>query len=58
MTAREKFVSDEAYQRYLSALIQGDRAECARILAEENLENRPIIPLHEGLFQRSLYRVG
>ena len=58
MTAQEKFVSDEAYQRYLSALIKGDRAECARILAEENRENRPIIPLYEGLFQRSLYRVG
>ena len=58
MTVREEFFSEEDYQRYLSALIQGDRAECARILAEENLENRSIIPLYEGVFQRSLYRVG
>jgi len=58
MVNQEKRVSDEHYQRYLSALIRGDRAECARILENENRERRPIIPLYEGLFQRSLYRMG
>ncbi len=55
---QERFVSDEDYQRYLSALLSGDRGECAQVLDGENRENSPIIPLYEGLFQRSLYRVG
>ena len=55
---QEKLVSDEDYHRYLSALIQGDRWECVQILDGENREDRAIIPFYEGLFQRSLYRVG
>jgi len=55
---QEKLVSDENYQRYLSGLIRGNRSECVQIIETENKEERPIIPLYEGLFQRSLYRVG
>lgn len=55
---QEIFFSDENYQRYLTALIRGDRGECMQVMDGENLEKKLIIPLYEGLFQRSLYRVG
>lgn len=51
-------ILEENYGRYLSSLIKGDRRGCAKILELENERRIPVIPLYEGLFQRSLYRVG
>ena len=51
-------VSEEVYQRYVAALVSGDRRTCTAVV--EDLQNNKIDmkDIFLNLFQRSLYEVG
>lgn len=51
-------VDEGAYQAYLSALLKGDRAECARIVEGLMSDGTSLRNLYIDLFQRALYAVG
>ena len=46
------------YERYLSALLEGERERCAAVVNELHAGHLPLRTLYVDLFQRSLYRVG
>lgn len=51
-------IDDENYQRYLAALLAGDRAECARIVQGFVATGAGLKDMYVHLFQRALYQVG
>ncbi len=51
-------IEESLYSRYLSALLQGDRVQCAGIVKELQLTDAGLKDLYINLFQRSLYEVG
>ena len=46
------------YERYLAALLEGEREQCAAVVGELCAAQLPLRALYVDLFQRSLYRVG
>ncbi|MEI8029391.1 MAG: B12-binding domain-containing protein [Comamonadaceae bacterium] len=51
-------IDETTYQQYLSALLAGNRAECARIVQELVSAGTQLKHLYTDLFRRSQYRVG
>ncbi len=54
----EKMVSDAAYYHYLNALLDGNKAECVRIVADLIDRNEDIKEIYTKIFQKSMYRIG
>jgi len=46
------------YERYLEALLAGERENCAAVVHELRSAHVPLRAMYVDLFQRSLYRVG
>jgi len=53
-----KAIDDTIYQAYLTALLNGDRLQCATIVEQAREANIPIKDIYEALFQRALYEIG
>ena len=53
-----KTINETKYQKYLSALLVGDRRFCTTNIQEAREIKTPIKNIYEQLFQRSLYKVG
>lgn len=53
----ENGLDEDVYQCYLSALLAGNRMQCAG-LAEQPQQKLPVKTLYIQLFQRALYQVG
>ncbi len=51
-------IHETTYEQYLSALLAGNRAECARIVQELVSAGTQLKHLYTDLFRRSQYRVG
>jgi methanogenic corrinoid protein MtbC1 len=51
-------ITAAVYQRYLAALLAGERAECTRIVRDLVAAGVGLKELYVQLFQRSLYQVG
>lgn len=51
-------IDETTYAQYLSALLAGDRAQCARIVQELVSAGTQVKHIYADLFQRSQYRVG
>lgn len=51
-------ISEANYLHYLSALLDGDKAECTRIVNTLLENNTDIKEIYTKLFQRSMYRIG
>ncbi len=51
-------IDERVYQTYLGHLLKGARRECSNIVATHLGDEVPVKTLYEGLFRRSLYRVG
>ena len=51
-------IDERAYQTYLDHLLKGSRRECSKIVADHLADQVPVKTLYEGMFRRSLYRVG
>lgn len=51
-------IDEILYQRYLTALLAGDRAECAAIVQDVVAAGVGLKDLYVDLFQRALYEVG
>jgi methanogenic corrinoid protein MtbC1 len=51
-------ISDQAYEKFLSFLLEGKRADCTRIVQGLIDHRVPMKVLYTDLFQKSLYRVG
>ncbi len=51
-------IDETTYQRYLAALLAGDRAGCARVVQELVAAGAGLKDLYTDLFQRALYQVG
>jgi len=48
----------QQYERYLAALLAGERERCSDVVGELTAAQLPLRSLYADLFQRSLYRVG
>lgn len=48
----------QAYRRYLEALLAGDRSRCGEIISEEIGRMPSVRDLYETIFRNSLYEVG
>jgi methanogenic corrinoid protein MtbC1 len=51
-------ITNAIYQRYLAALLAGERAECAGVVQELVAAGADLKDLYVHLFQRALYQVG
>lgn len=51
-------ISEATYLHYLNALLDGDKAECTRIVNTLLVEGADIKEIYTKLFQRSMYRIG
>jgi methanogenic corrinoid protein MtbC1 len=51
-------IDEAAYQQYLSALLEGNRTQCAKTLTELMAAGADLKDLYVKLFQRALYQVG
>ena len=51
-------ISESTYDRYLAALLQGDRPCCGTLVQQSCSVGAQVADLSENLFQRSLYQVG
>ena len=51
-------LGENAYERYLAALLRGDRSECGSVVQELLAQGAPVKDMYLHLFQRALYRVG
>ena len=51
-------IDDSTYERYLAALLAGNRAECAKIVQGLVALGVGLKDLYANLFQRSLYQIG
>ena len=51
-------ISEASYQRYLAALLAGDRVECARVVQDLVAAGAGLKELYVHLFQRALYHIG
>lgn len=58
MTENTGMVEEPLYRKYLDALLAGRRHECTEIVQELLDSEIEVINLYQGLFQRSMYRVG
>ena len=54
----QSLVTDEINEKYLNALIAGDRIHCTEIVRDLIKKEIQIPDLYLNLFQRSLYRTG
>ena len=52
------FPTEEVYQRYLAALLAGDRRQCRAVFESWLGSNIELCRLYQGVVQRSLYEVG
>jgi methanogenic corrinoid protein MtbC1 len=57
-TAVSNLVPAPLYERYLAALLEGEREQCRAVVEELRAALLPLRSLYVDLFQRSLYRVG
>jgi MerR family transcriptional regulator, light-induced transcriptional regulator len=51
-------ITEEIYEQYLLNLLSGQRAQCARVVADLMNGGMPVKRLYTDLFQRSMYQVG
>lgn len=51
-------ITDAIYYHYLSALLEGNKAECVKIIANLLEKNEDVKEIYTKLFQKSMYRVG
>lgn len=51
-------ISDAIYYHYLNALLDGDKAECVRIVADLLEKGEDIKDIYTDIFQKSMYRIG
>ncbi|MDZ7767227.1 MAG: cobalamin-dependent protein [Melioribacteraceae bacterium] len=51
-------ISDAIYYHYLNALLEGNKAECTKIISELIDNNVDIKEIYTKLFQKSMYRIG
>lgn len=59
MSAPTPLPTDErVYESYLKALLEGDRAECLRVVESLSPGRANIEEIYRSLFERSLYEVG
>ncbi len=58
MQTAEHALIEHVYERYLAALLAGDRARCGEIVEELRTAGVGLRDLYGGLFQRALYQVG
>lgn len=54
----EKMISDAIYYHYLNALLEGNKAECTKIISELIDNDVDIKEIYTKLFQKSMYRIG
>lgn len=54
----EKMISDAIYYHYLNALLEGNKAECTKIISELIYNKVDIKEIYTKLFQKSMYRIG
>lgn len=58
MTPKLRRIEESLYQNYLTSLLAGRRKECREIIEGLMETDMMIIEFYEGLFRRSMYRVG
>ena len=58
MTAEMYPLTEVVYQKYLAALINGERRDCHAILNDLLAAKMPVEAIYEDLFKRSLYQIG
>ena len=51
-------ISDAVYYHYLNALLDGNKSECVRIIADLLDKNEDIKEIYTKIFQKSMYRIG
>lgn len=51
-------ISDAVYYHYLSALLEGNKSECVKIVSDLLERNEDPKEIYIKLFQRSMYRIG
>ncbi len=51
-------ISEATYLHYLNALLDGEKAECTRIINTLLADNTDVKDIYTKLFQRSMYRIG
>ena len=54
----KKMMDETVYQRYLSALLQGNRSQCMEVVSRLLDTDVPTETLYTDLFQRALYEIG
>jgi methanogenic corrinoid protein MtbC1 len=51
-------ISDAVYYHYLNALLEGNKAECVKIIADLLERNESVKDIYTKIFQKSMYRIG
>ena len=51
-------ITETAYLYYLDALLEGNKAECKRIILEALNNGTPVKEIYSQIIQRSMYRIG